>query len=669
MRKTVTKLVSLLLAATLVLGGCGSKTTTGQESTVAGTEATTGSSTTGGTDATTAAPKTESDVEPIKDLVTYQTLANELQTFNVLNSQSQQDTDVLTNCVEGLLFADNRGKLIPALAETWGTEDDGLTWTFHLRKDVKWVDVNGNEKADCTAQDFITGLEWILNYHKNQSANTSMPMELIKGAAEYYAYTKDLSKEEAYALDNTKFLEMVGIQAPDDYTLVYTCTSPKPYFDTVMIYNCMYPAPQALIDELGVDEFFACNNETMWYNGCYTITSYIQGNEKVFTKNPLYWDKDCTLFDTVTVKMLESADVAFQLYQSGEIDNVNLTESNLKTIYESESNPFHDQLVEKRPTKYSFQFHFNYDKHNSDGTLDTNWNTAVANDAFRLSWYYGLNLTEYYKRTNAINPLKCESNSYTMKGLVYTTDGTDYTTLVTDQLNLKPYDGQNMQRYDKEKGEAYKKQAMEELAAKGVTFPVGVDYYISASNQTALDTATVLKQVFSDCLGDDYVVLNIKTYVSSLAKEVRDPRLQSIAVTGWGADYGDPMNYLSQVTYGGDNAYLSTKYSNVNDATDEHLIQLYQEFTDMVTEADKINDDMDKRYKAFADAEVFMLENGFVVPLYFDIGWELTHINDYTKSNAMYGCQTNKYKNWETSKEAYTTEQYDAIAEAFESGK
>ena len=61
---------------------------------------------------------------------------------------------------------------------------------------------------------------------------------------------------------------------------------------------------------------------------------------------------------------------------------------------------------------------------------------------------------------------------------------------------------------------------MRELSALGVTFPISVDYYISASNQTALDSANVLKQVFSDSLGDDYVKLNIKTYVSSSRQEV-----------------------------------------------------------------------------------------------------------------------------------------------------
>ena len=131
------------------------------------------------------------------------------------------------------------------------------------------------------------------------------------------------------------------------------------------------------------------NNETMWYNGCYTMTSYIQGNEKTFTKNPTYWDQDCFLFDTVTIKMVESTDVAFQLYQTGEVDYTDLSESNLVTINGNENNEFYDYLVEKPADKYSYQIHFNYNKLLEDGTPDTNWNTAIANEAFRKALYYG----------------------------------------------------------------------------------------------------------------------------------------------------------------------------------------------------------------------------------------------------------------------------------------
>ena len=66
------------------------------------------------------------------------------------------------------------------------------------------------------------------------------------------------------------------------------------------------------------------NNGNMWYNGAYTMTSFVSGNEKVFTKNPLYWDTECTRFDTVTHKMVESNEVAYMLFENGENDYVTL---------------------------------------------------------------------------------------------------------------------------------------------------------------------------------------------------------------------------------------------------------------------------------------------------------------------------------------------------------
>lgn len=641
MKKSTAKLTALTLAAMMALAGCGSS----------------GGSTSGSGESASS--------DQLTDLYTWETQAHEVETLNVLNSQNAADSNVITNLVEGLLSTDSEGQLIPALAEDYSTDDNGLTWTFKLREGVKWVDKNGEEKADCTAQDFLTGLEFVMNYHKNASTNISMPQEMITGADEYYEYTKTLSEEEGRALtadEGSKFLEMVGIEAPDDYTVVYHCTSELPYFPTVATYNCLYPASQALIDELGIDGFLACDDTTMWFNGAYLLTSYTPNNEKVLTKNEAYWDTESQRFDTVTIKMIESLDTGFQLYQAGELDRIDLSESNLTTIYNDENNEYHDQLVEKRPDKFSYQFHFNYSKMNEDGTPDDNWNKAIANTAFRQAMYYGLDLTSYYARTNAINPLKCENNFYTMKGLVYTSDGRDYTDLVAEKLGLGESDGETMIRLDADKASELKAQAMEELAAEGVTFPVEIDYYVPANNQTSIDSATVLKQAFSDSLGDDFVTLNIKTYVNNLTAEVVDPQLQSFVVNGWGADYGDPQNFLGQETYGEDGAYYSMHYSNINDATDEELISLYQQFTDLVNTAKAITDDTDARYEAYAEAEAFMIENVLVMPCNYNIAWQLTHVNDYTTKNAAFGIQNYKYVGWETSVDAYTTEQYDEFA-------
>ena len=63
----------------------------------------------------------------------------------------------------------------------------------------------------------------------------------------------------------------VGVEAPDDYTLVFTCKDPCPYFDTVAAYTSFYPASEDLINELGVEGFRACDYTNMWYNGPYVV--------------------------------------------------------------------------------------------------------------------------------------------------------------------------------------------------------------------------------------------------------------------------------------------------------------------------------------------------------------------------------------------------------------
>jgi oligopeptide transport system substrate-binding protein len=644
MRKTVTRAMALALAAMLVLSGCGGTSNGGS-----GTEGEGGDQ--------------ESAKNEIKDLVIPRQASRELETFNVLYAQRQEDNENLTSLVDGLLEVDQKGQLVPCIAEEWGTEDNGLTWTFKLREGVKWVDVNAQEKADCTAQDFATGLEWVLNFHKNDSSNISMPVEMIEGAQEYYDYTKTLSAEEAKALtagEGSKFREMVGLETPDDYTVVYHCLAEKPYFDSLAAYVALYPLSQAMVDELGgPDGVKSMNNENMWYNGAYTMTSYLQGNEKVFTKNPMYWDTECERFDTVTVKMVESNDVAYQLYESGELDYVQLGEAQVTTIAKDPNHKFYNYLVPDIPSKYSYQFHYN--KKTEDGETDTNWNTAIANEAFRKAWYYGLDLSDYFKRSNAINPMVCENNFYTMKGLVYTSDGTEYTELVRQELGLAESNGETPVRVDATKAEEYKKQAMEELTALGVTFPVEADYYIMASSQTALDSANVLAQCISDGLGDDFVKLNIKTYIKSVNQEVVNPHLHSFVLNGWGADYGDPQNYLGQEMYGPENAYYSAHYSYINEVTEETpenkaLLDTYKEYTKMVEEADKITDNLDERYKAYAKAEAYLLDHVLVLPCNYGIGWALSKVDNDSKMRAMFGIQDDKMKNWETNMDGYTSE-------------
>ena len=631
-----------------------------------------------GAAASGAAAPNSTGATPLKEFISFESGNRELESWNMLYTQKAEDANVVTNLWDGLLSFDRYGKVVPAIASSWEHNEDATVWTFHLRDDVDWVDCNGEVKAHLTSKDFLVGFEWVMNAIKNEANNTSMPNDTIVGAYEYYELTKEAGDAAADMTYEDMLAAGVGIEAPDDYTLVFTCPSACPYFDTVAAYNSFYPVAPALIEELGVDGFRSCDNTTMWYNGPYVVEEYIQGNTKSYIPNPNYYDAaNVSRFERFTVTMISDGAISLQLYQNRELDEVDLGESSITTIQSDPSNEYNQQLCEKRAKKFSYCFIFNYDKMNTDGTPDENWNKAIANKAFRQCFSKGMVLNKFFARYNPINPLKCENDFFTMKGLCYTSDGTDYTNLVAKEMGLdgEAYDGKTMKRLRANNGDIteLKKQAMEELSAIGVTFPVHCSYYILAGSTSALDSATVLKQCFTDSFGDDFIVLDINTFVSSTMKEVVAPKLQSFVHMGWGADFGDPINFLTQIIVHDDNAYYSCNMTNIEGIVEngpadyqQELVDAYEQFTDLVNEGRAIVNDTDARYAAFAKAEAYFLEENLIFPTVYDVTWCLTHANEYTKINAMYGPCNYKAINWETSEEAYTTEQYEEFAAAFD---
>ena len=631
-----------------------------------------------GAAASGAAAPNSTGATPLKEFISFESGNRELESWNMLYSQRAEDANVVTNLWDGLLSFDCYGKVVPAIASSWEHNEDATVWTFHLRDDVDWVDCNGEVKAHLTSKDFLVGFEWVMNAIKNEANNTSMPNDTIVGAYEYYQLTKEAGDAAADMTYEDMLAAGVGIEAPDDYTLVFTCPNACPYFDTVAAYNSFYPVAPALIEELGVDGFRSCDNTTMWYNGPYVVEEYIQGNTKSYIPNPNYYDAaNVSRFERFTVTMISDGSISLQLYQNRELDEVDLGESSITTIQSDPSNEYNQQLCEKRAKKFSYCFIFNYDKKNTDGTPDENWNKAIANKAFRQCFSKGMVLNKFFARYNPINPLKCENDFFTMKGLCYTSDGTDYTNLVAKEMGLdgEAYDGKTMKRLRANNGDIteLKKQAMEELSAIGVTFPVHCSYYVLAGSTSALDHATVLKQCFTDSFGDDFIVLDVNTFVSSTMKEVVAPKLQSFVHMGWGADFGDPINFLTQIIIHDENAYYSCNMTNIAGIVNNgpasyqtELVAAYEKFTDLVNEARAIVDDTDARYAAFAKAEAYFLDENLIFPTVYDITWCLTHVNEYSKINAMYGPCNYKAVNWETSEEAYTTEQYDEFAAAFD---
>ena len=287
----------------------------------------------------------------LTEYYSWETNTRELEEWNVLHSQDASDFNVLTNLVDGLLSSDPYGKPVPAIASSWEHNEDASVWTFHLRDDVDWCDVNGEVKGHITSKDFLVGCEWVLNQYKNEAFNTSMPIQNVLGAEEYYDHTVELGEAAADLTYQDMIDAGVGIAAPDDYTLVFTCKNPCPYFDTVAGYVSFYPASEDLIKELGIDGFRYATQLEMYYCGPYLIEEYVQNNTKSFIPNPTWYGaNDHARFERVVVTMLNDQTVGYQLYQNRELDEIDLVESTLTTIINDPNHEYTPAITPSTPS-------------------------------------------------------------------------------------------------------------------------------------------------------------------------------------------------------------------------------------------------------------------------------------------------------------------------------
>lgn len=223
----------------------------------------------------------------------YVTTFSELpSTWDVHNSSSASDTEPLVKTIDGLLFFDCEDRELPALAESYEVSEDGLTYTFHIRKGVKWVDSQGREVAEVKADDWVAGLQ--------HAADCG------QGLADLFIGI--LPGIEDYINGKTNDFSTVGISAPDDYTLVYTLEKKAPFFTTMLHYSNALPMCRSYYEsqggKFGVDfdpepdsYQYASDPDHILYCGAFLITNATEDNSIDYKLNPTYWDAE-----NVTIK-------------------------------------------------------------------------------------------------------------------------------------------------------------------------------------------------------------------------------------------------------------------------------------------------------------------------------------------------------------------------------
>lgn len=519
--------------------------------------------------------------------------ASDPKTWDALATSRSADSEAIVNTYDGLVEYDNENEIKPALAESWEVSEDGKTYTFHIRQGAKWVDAQGREVADVKADDFVAGMQHMLD---------------AGGGLEYLVENIIVNALEYNTGDVTDFAE-VGVKATDDNTVVYTLCQPTSYFITMLGYNVFAPMSRTYFESkggvFGKDDYKAAVDAgTMKYGqtvndiaycGPYTVTNYTAENTIVFEANPTYWNKDNITIKTLTWKFNDGKDPtkAYEDTKAGTLDGCGLSSASLEackadgnfekycTVSDTDATSFVLFLNLNRNAYANFN---DETKAVSTMTDDQKKRTdaAMLNVHFRRAIGMGLDIATYNGQVVG-EELKLNSvrNSYTPGNFVALEEdvtveingesktfakGTYYGEIMQAQIDadgvkIKVWDAEN-QTSDGFAGwhnpaNAYEElqQAITELKEFGVEIskdnPIVMDlpYYSGADIYT--NRAQTLKQSVEEAL-QGCVVVNLVScadaqewyYAGYYTESGKDANYTLYDVSGWGPDYGDPATYL-----------------------------------------------------------------------------------------------------------------------------
>ena len=213
-------------------------------------------------------------------------------------AQGTHDSWILEHAFEGLTKKTPEGEIIPGMAKEWETSEDGLTWTFHLRDDIKWS--NGDP---VTAADFEYAWKYALN---PESASTyAYQLYYLEGGQEFNEGKADE--------------DQVGVTAEDDQTLVVKLAQPTPYFLDLTSFYTYYPISQKVQEE---NPKWYQEAESYVSNGAFKLTEWKHKESMKLEKNEHYYEQDKIKLDEVHFVIIDDENTAWQMYQAGELDLV-----------------------------------------------------------------------------------------------------------------------------------------------------------------------------------------------------------------------------------------------------------------------------------------------------------------------------------------------------------
>ena len=598
------------------------------------------------------------------DTKTYSsTFSGNPTTFNYLLDYYADNTSIITNLVDGLLENDNHGNLVPSLAEDWSVSNDGLTYTYKLRKDAKWFTADGEEYAPVKAQDFVTGIKYAVD---NKSQAIDLIQNSIKGLNDYITGAdSDFSK--------------VGVKAIDDHTVEYTLARPEPYWNSKTTNSILFPVNEEFLNSKGKD-FGTLSPDSILYSGPYLLKDFTSKSSIEYVKNPHYYDHDKVSIEHVKLAYFDGSDqeLTIRNFESGaySIAGVYPNSSNFAKIKEK----YKDNIVYSLQDKTSWYFNFNVNRKAYNHTAKTtdeqkkSTEVAVLNKNFRQAVNFALDRTVYSAQSNGEEAAsKTLRNTLVPPTFVQVGDKTFGEVVASKLVNYgTEWSGMNLADaqdayFNKEKAQAKFAEAKKEMASQGVTFPIHLDVAVDQTSKNAVTGMNSVKQTLESVLGADNIVIDVQQLstddfnnVAFLAPTPAD-RDYDLNFDGWVGDYQDPSTYLNPFN-AEDGFYL--KIFGLDAQEDKAKIASLglDTYTKMLKDADSENKDVAKRYEKYAEAQAWMIDNSLIMSAMSSGGTaSVTKVTPFTRGYSLVGIKGdgNNYKYMKLQKDTVTTKQYE----------
>ena len=534
--------------------------------------------------------------------------------LNYLAENRATTNDIVTNLVDGLMENDQYGNYVPSLAEDWTVSQDGLTYTYKLRKDAKWYTYEGEEYAPVTAQDFVTGLKYAAD----------------KKSEALYLVQASVAGLDDYINGKTTDFSTVGVKAIDDQTIQYTLNQPEPYWNSKSTSTILFPVNADFLKSKG-DDFGKVDPSSILYSGPFLMKSFVSKSVIEYKKNPNYWDAKNVFVDDVKLTYYDGSDqdALARNFAEGVYSYARLypNSSSFEGIKEKNK----DNIIYSMQDATTFFLNFNLDRKSYNFTSKTtdiektSTQEAVLNKNFRQAINFAYNRAAYGAQSQGEDGATKILRNLVVPPTFVTINGKDFGDVVSEKMVNYGQEWQGINfadaqdpYYNPEKAKAKFAEAKKELEAKGVQFPIHLDKTVEMTNKTEIQEISSMKQSIESVLGTDNIVIDIQQLStddydnSGYLAQTAAQKDYDFYNGGWSPDYQDPSTYLDifSVKSGGMLQNLGLEPGEVNDKAKAVGLDTY---TQMLEEANKEQDPA-KRYEKYAEIQAWLVDSALAIP-------------------------------------------------------